>query len=158
MQTAVTEREIWKVLETIKDPELPITVTDLGLIREVQVINGRVQVRMIPTYSACPAIQVMRQDIQTRLLEIPGVESVEVDLSYERPWTVDLMSVRGRQGLLEYGMSMPASRRAEPVACPFCGSTNTTLENPFGPTLCRAIYYCRDCRNPIERFKPPAAD
>ncbi len=158
MQIAISEQEIWKVLETINDPELPITVTDLGLIREVHIAAGRVRVRMIPTYSACPAIEVMRKDIQTRLLEIPGVESVQVDLSFEQPWTVELMSPRGRQRLLEHGMSVPVSRRTEPIVCPFCGSTNTVLENTFGPTLCRAIYYCRNCRNPIERFKSPVSE
>ncbi len=158
MQTAVLEREVWRVLETIEDPELPITVTDLGLIREVQVVGGQIRVRMIPTYSACPAIQVMREDIRHRLLAIPGVESVEVDLSFEQPWTVAMMSARGRQRLVEHGMSIPRSTRSEPVVCPFCGSSNTILENAFGPTLCRAIYYCQDCHNPIERFKPPAAD
>ncbi len=156
MRTAVSEQEIWKVLQTIEDPELPITVTDLGLIRKVQVVNGQVRVWMIPTYSACSAIQVMRQDIRQRLLEIPGIDSVEVELSFEQPWTVDMMSPQGRQRLVEFGISVPRLRRPEPASCPFCGSTNTVLENPFGPTLCRAIYYCRDCRNPIERFKPPA--
>ncbi len=156
MQAAISEGQIWRILETIEDPELPITVTDLGLIREVHVINGQIRVRMIPTYSACPAIQVMRADIRQRLLELPGVQSVEVELSFEEPWTVEMMSVRGRQRLVEHGMSMPGSRQPEPVTCPFCGSTSTVLENPFGPTLCRAIYYCPTCRNPIERFKPPA--
>lgn len=158
MQIAVSLEDVWKVLETIEDPELPITVTDLGLIREVQLVGGGIRVRMIPTYSACPAIQVMRRDIQTRLLKIPGIETVDVELSYGEPWTVDMMSARGRQRLLEHGMSVPASRRAVEVICPFCGSTNTILENLFGPTLCRAIYYCRACRNPIERFKVPADD
>ncbi len=158
MQIAVSLEEVWKVLETIEDPELPITVTDLGLIREVRMVGGRIRVRMIPTYSACPAIQVMRQDIQTQLLKIPGIETVDVELSYEEPWTVNMMSARGRQRLLEHGMSVPASRHTAEVICPFCGSTNTILENLFGPTLCRAIYYCRTCRNPIERFKVPADD
>ncbi len=158
MQVAVSLEDVWKVLETIEDPELPITVTDLGLIREVQLVGGRIRVRMIPTYSACPAIQVMRRNIQTRLLKMPGIETVDVELSYGELWTVDMMSARGRQRLLEHGMSVPASRRAAEVICPFCGSTNTILENPFGPTLCRAIYYCRACRNPIERFKVPADD
>ncbi len=158
MQTSLTEREIWHALDTIKDPELPITVTDLGLIRAVECVDGHVRVTMIPTYSACPAIQVIRHDIRTRLQALPGVRTVEVNLSFEPPWTVDLMTDRGRQQLHEHGMSVPASRHVELVACPFCGSTDVVLENPFGPTLCRAIYYCRACRNPIERFKAPAVD
>jgi len=157
MQATVgLEKQIWDALETVEDPELPISVTDLGLIQEVTVDGASVRVRMIPTYSACPAIEVMRQDIRRRLLAIPEVDHVEVELSFEQPWTIDRMSERGRQRLVEHGLSMPTKLRIESVECPFCGSTNTVLENQFGPTLCRAIHYCNNCRNPIERFKSPA--
>lgn len=157
MQTTLSqETRIWEVLETIEDPELPISVTDLGLIQDVAVDGSTVRVRMIPTYSACPAIELMRQDIRRRLLDVPGVEQVEVELSFEEPWTMARMTEGGRQRLIQHGLSMPGRLRAEPVTCPFCGSTNTVLENPFGPTLCRSIYYCKDCRNPIERFRTPA--
>lgn len=156
MVTKTIEDQIWDVLATIEDPELPITVTDLGLIDDVRVAGRRVHVRLVPTYSACPAIEVMRQDIRTKLLNLPGVEEVTVELTFAAPWTMARMTERGRQRLIQHGLSVPARQIAEPVTCPFCGSTNTALENPFGPTLCRAIYYCRDCRNPIERFKPPA--
>ncbi len=157
MRTAgLLEDQIWEALATVEDPELPLTVMDLGLIDEVQVSSGRVRVRMTPTYSACPAIEVMRHDIRKKLLNLRGVEEVEVELSFAEPWTMARMTERGRARLREHGLSVPSPRSAEPATCPFCGSTNTVLENPFGPTLCRAIYYCRDCRNPIERFKPPA--
>ncbi len=152
----VEGREIWKVLETVEDPELPITVTDLGLIQGVEVEGGCVRIRLVPTYSACPAIEVMRRDIRQKVLALPGVEDVSVDLTFDEPWTMARMSDRGRARLAAHGLSLPHRQMMEPATCPFCGSTNTTLENSFGPTLCRAIYYCRDCRNPIERFKPPA--
>ncbi len=154
--TATLEDQIWEALGTVNDPELPISVTDLGLIDGVQVVGRQVRVQMIPTYSACPAIAVMRQDIRTTLLNLPGIDEVSVELSFSEPWTTARLTERGRQRLVEHGMSVPVRRVAEPVVCPFCGSTNTAVENPFGPTLCRSIYYCRDCRNPIERFKPPA--
>ncbi len=77
-------------------------------------------------------------------------------MTFEEPWTMARMSDRGRARLAAHGLSLPHRQMMEPATCPFCGSTNTTLENSFGPTLCRAIYYCRDCRNPIERFKSPA--
>jgi ring-1,2-phenylacetyl-CoA epoxidase subunit PaaD len=147
------ETRIWEALGTVEDPELPISVTDLGMIDRVEVLESRVRITMVPTYSACPAIDVMRQDISDRVKGIPGVVDVRVDLSFERPWTLDRMTERGRQRLREHGVAVAAA-----VICPFCGSANTTLENPFGPTLCRAIYYCNDCRNPIERFKPPRDD
>lgn len=152
------ERKIWEALDRVEDPELPISVTDLGLIQDVTVEGRSVRVRMIPTYSACPAIEVMRGDIQQRLLEIPDVDEVKVDLSFEEPWTMDRMTDRGRQRLIQHGLSLPSTLRPEAVECPFCGSSNTVLENPFGPTLCRAIHYCNNCRNPLERFKSPPAD
>lgn len=159
MQTALSlERKIWEALDRVEDPELPISVTDLGLIQDVTVEGRSVRVRMIPTYSACPAIEVMRGDIQQRLLEIQDVDEVKVDLSFEEPWTMDRMTDRGRQRLIQHGLSLPSTLRLEAVECPFCGSSNTVLENPFGPTLCRAIHYCNNCRNPIERFKSPPAD
>lgn len=159
MQTALSlERKIWEALDRVEDPELPISVTDLGLIQDVTVEGRSVRVRMIPTYSACPAIEVMRGDIRQRLLEIPDVDEVKVDLSFEEPWTMDRMTDRGRRRLIQHGLSLPSTLRLEAVECPFCGSSNTVLENPFGPTLCRAIYYCSNCRNPLERFKSPPAD
>ncbi len=158
MRTLTLEDQIWQVLETIEDPELPISVTDLGMIRGVTVDGGRVLVTLVPTYSACPAIEVMRQDIRRRLRDLPGATDVQVELSFAEPWTMARMTERGRQRLIQHGLSVPSPRIPATVVCPFCGSTNTALENPFGPTLCRAVWYCRDCRNPIERFKPPAED
>ena len=154
--TRTLEDQIWEALASVVDPELPLTVMDLGLIDEVRVTGGHVRVRMTPTYSACPAIEVMREDIRAKLRNLPGVEEVQVELSFSEPWTMARMTERGRARLREYGLSVPSSRSTAAVTCPFCGSTNAVLENPFGPTLCRAIYYCRDCHNPIERFKPPA--
>lgn len=149
------ERRVWEVLGTIEDPELPIAITDLGLIRAVQVDGPRVHVTMVPTFSACPAIAVIREDIRRHVAALPGIESVEVELSFAEPWTMARMTDRGRERLIRHGLSVPGRQGGGGVACPFCGSTNTRLENPFGPTLCRAIYYCLDCKNPIERFRPP---
>lgn len=155
-QTVPTEQAVWEVLHTIEDPELPIAITDLGLISEVRVEDTHVRVTMVPTFSACPAVGVIQEDIRTRVQALRGVRDVTVALSFAEPWTMARMTERGREQLREYGLSVPARRRGGEVACPFCGSTNTRLENPFGTTLCRAIYYCLDCRNPIERFRPPA--
>lgn len=152
----VQEHEIWAVLSEIEDPELPVTLTDLGLIQGVEIDGGKVRVRMVPTFTACPAIEVMRETIRARLRQLPGVDEVTVELTFAEPWTMARLTERGRQRLHAHGLSLPRRHLSEPAVCPFCGSTNTVLESPFGPTLCRAIYYCRDCRNPIERFKPPA--
>lgn len=147
------ESQVWAVLETIEDPELPISVIDLGMIDGVDVAEGAVRITLVPTYSACPAVEMIRQRIRDAVAQIPSVSAVTVDLSFARPWTLERMSEHGRELLRHHGLSV--SRTPTSVTCPFCGSTNTVLENPFGPTLCRAIYYCNDCKNPIERFKPP---
>jgi ring-1,2-phenylacetyl-CoA epoxidase subunit PaaD len=152
---ALKER-IWEALGSITDPELPVTVMDLGLIDDVTVDGGRVHITMTPTFSACPAIDVMRQDIRKTLLNLPEVHEVVVELSFAEPWTMARMTERGRQRLTRHGLSVPLRQPTASVTCPFCGSTNTVLGSPFGTTLCRSIYYCKDCRNPIERFKPPA--
>ncbi len=146
--------QVWEVLATIWDPELPVTVTDLGLIEAVEIQDGRVRVEMIPTYTGCPALEVMRQEIDARLRALPGVREVAVQMSYARPWTVGRLSPAGRRGLRRHGLGV--AQPPAPVRCPVCGSANTVLENPFGPTPCRAIAYCRDCRNPLEYVRGPA--
>lgn len=150
------EKRVWEVLEAIEDPELPVSITDLGLIHEVRVDGPRVRVTMLPTFSACPAIGVMREDIRRRVGALAGVDAVEVAVSFAEPWTMNRMTTRARERLFSHGVSVERKGEAgKSVQCPFCGSTNTRLENPFGPTLCRSIYYCLDCKNPIERFRPP---
>lgn len=149
---------LWQALADIEDPELPIAITDMGLVHRMIVNGGTVNVELVPTFTGCPALEVIRDRVRRRLLAEPGVDEVDVVFVFEPAWTIERMSEAGRAGLKAHGLSVPARSLAEPVACPVCGSTNTALENPFGPTLCRAIYYCRDCRNPIERFKPPADD
>ncbi|MGQ0570556.1 MAG: 1,2-phenylacetyl-CoA epoxidase subunit PaaD [Armatimonadota bacterium] len=147
---------LWRALGEIEDPELPIAITDMGLVHSIIADGGAVRVELLPTFTGCPALEMIRERVRRRLLEIPGVDLADVVFVFEPAWTIDRMSETGRAGLAAHGMSVPRARLAEPVVCPVCGSANTTLENPFGPTLCRAIYYCRDCRNPLERFKPPA--
>lgn len=147
---------VWDLLRSVEDPELPITITDLGLVRDVQAAGGRVLVRLIPTWTACPALAFIRQRVQEGLLSVAGVREASVEYTYDEPWTLERMTEQGRQRLREYGLSVPLCRFAEPPICPYCGSRDVALDSPFGPTLCRAMYLCRACRNPFERFKPPA--
>ncbi|HEX4836482.1 MAG TPA: 1,2-phenylacetyl-CoA epoxidase subunit PaaD [bacterium] len=154
-ETALLEA-VWDVLRSVEDPELPITITDLGLIRDVRVADGRVAVRLIPTWTACPALTVIRHRVREALRALAGVREASVEYTYDEPWTLERMTPRGRQRLREYGLSVPACRFAEPPECPYCGSRDVRVESLFGPTLCRATYLCRTCRNPFERFKPPA--
>lgn len=147
---------VWDLLRSVEDPELPITITDLGLVRDVQAAEGRVSVRLIPTWTACPALAFIRQRVREGLLSVAGVHEASVEYAYDEPWTLERMTEQGRRRLREYGLSVPRCRFAEPPVCPYCGSRDVALDSAFGPTLCRAMYLCRSCHNPFERFKPPA--
>jgi ring-1,2-phenylacetyl-CoA epoxidase subunit PaaD len=163
------EQAAWDVLRSVEDPELPIAITDLGLVRDVQVEAGfnymtagresagaRVSVRLVPTWTACPALAVIRGRIPEGLLAIPGVGEVSVEYTYDEPWTLERMTSRGREQLAAHGLAVPACRFAEAPVCPYCGSHDVAIDSLFGPTLCRSTYVCRHCHNPFERFKPPA--
>ena len=151
----VTRDTVWRALGEVEDPELPIAVTELGLVRSVEVDGDAVRIRLIPTFVGCPALDVIRERVRERVAGLPAVRAVDVQYTFDEPWTIDRMTDAGRARLIAHGVSVSAARLAEPAPCPFCGSSDVVLENPFGPTLCRAVYYCRSCRNPVERFKPP---
>ena len=162
---ATRQERIWQALAEIPDPEIPaISLVDLGVIGEVRVDDaGRLaHVELLPTFVGCPAIEVMRQRIGERLIELNVAERVEVEVSFATPWTSERISDAGRERLRLSGFAPPVMTAGDgldvlavlPIAeCPYCGSRNTTLENPFGPTLCRAIYHCAECRQPFEQFK-----
>jgi ring-1,2-phenylacetyl-CoA epoxidase subunit PaaD len=156
VSVASLEKTVRDVLETIEDPELPIAITDLGLVQDIEIEDGRVSVRLVPTWTACPALDVIRGRVHDALLAVPGVHAAVVEYTYAEPWTVERMSARGRERLAAYGLSVPRCRFAEPAACPYCGSREVELDSLFGPTLCRSMYLCRSCKNPFERFKPPS--
>ena len=160
---------VWAALAEIADPEIPaISLVDLGVIRGFAfepVPNGeRLSVELMPTFVGCPAIEVMRQQIGDRLTALKLADEVAVNLSFAEPWTSDRITPAGREALRLSGFAPPVQIGSDfggellavlPIAtCPYCTSRNTTLENPFGPTLCRAIYHCADCRQPFEAFKP----
>jgi ring-1,2-phenylacetyl-CoA epoxidase subunit PaaD len=164
------ESTVWAALAEIADPEIPaISLVDLGVIRgfafEPRSAGGeRLTVELMPTFVGCPAIDVMRQQIGERLGDLAVADEVVVQLTFAEPWTSDRITPAGREALRSSGFAPPVhigstftgdSLTVLPIAtCPYCGSRNTTLENPFGPTLCRAIYHCADCRQPFEAFKP----
>jgi ring-1,2-phenylacetyl-CoA epoxidase subunit PaaD len=164
------EAGIWAALAEIPDPEIPaISLVDLGVIHGFRFSplpagGERLTVELMPTFVGCPAIEVMRQQIGERLTELAVADEVAVELTFAEPWTSDRISPAGREALRLSGFAPPVhigsafggdSLTVLPIAtCPYCASRNTTLENPFGPTLCRAIYHCADCRQPFEAFKP----
>ena len=154
---------IWQALEEVKDPEIPvISVVEMGIVRDVTLQEGRAVVTMTPTFSGCPALDVMRRDIAQRLRELGfAAEEIEVRTVLAPPWSSDWISDAGRARLKEFGLAPPPKHGGsvnvmfyDPVACPYCDGNNTAVRNTFGPTLCRAIYYCRDCQEPFEQFKP----
>ncbi len=157
----VTEEEILEALQEVKDPEIPtISVVDLGIITKVKITDGAVEVIMTPTFSGCPALKILETNVRERL-EKMNLKSVTVKTNYDTPWNTNMISERGREALLKHGLAPPPKHDGyfeldvlSDVACPFCGSRNTTFESPFGATLCRAIHYCKNCKQGFEQFKP----
>jgi ring-1,2-phenylacetyl-CoA epoxidase subunit PaaD len=163
----VSTASIREVLATIPDPEMPISITDLGLVEDVRVDGDRVSVDILPTFVGCPALDMIRGDIETKVGALPGVDTVEVSFLYDPAWSVDRITEAGRESLRAHGVTVPerGGRLDVPghggptplgtsaVRCPFCDSDRTRLESSFGPTRCRMIFYCDACRNTFERLK-----
>ena len=158
----VTEAEVWKALAEIADPEIPvISVVDLGVVRDVRIEQERVHVEFTPTFLGCPALEVMCDAMAEKVRELGGEPEVEVVL--DDSWSTDKITPQGREKLRAAGFAPPTPREAEApklvqlqsngFRCPYCGSRDTALENIFGPTPCRSLRYCRECRQPFEQFK-----
>ena len=157
MQTA---QDILNTLHEVKDPEIPvISVVDLGIITDVQVKENVARVTMAPTFVGCPAVDYMRNQIQKKVEEL-GFEKVEVLVDREYKWSTNDISEKGKQLLKGFRLAPPPQFENElsleilQASCPHCGSKNTTLNSPFGSTLCRALYLCNDCKLTFEQFKP----
>lgn len=157
--TADTVRE---ALSTVMDPEIPVvSVVDMGIIRRVEVSPEGVSVTMTPTFSGCPALDVMRRDIEAAVRGL-GAEQVTVRVVLHPAWSTEWITEEGREKLRQFGLAPPPRHAGDPVSvaffdlaeCPRCGSTNTNLRNAFGPTLCRMIWYCNECQDAFEQFKP----
>lgn len=158
---ALTSKQVWQILEEVKDPEIPVvSVVEMGMIRQVSLDEDQVFVRMAPTFAGCPALQVMRSEIEARLQQA-GANQVQVQLIFSPPWSTDWITTQARKKLKAFGLAPPPQHGGdferllqEAATCPYCDSQNTQLKNDFGPTLCRAIYVCQDCKQPFEQFKP----
>jgi ring-1,2-phenylacetyl-CoA epoxidase subunit PaaD len=158
----VTAEAVWQALAEIPDPEIPvISLVDLGVVRNVEVSDGCVRVTFTPTFLGCPAQEVMREAIASSIRELGAEPEVEVVL--DDSWSTDRITAAGREKLRVSGFAPPAPRAARAPQlvqlergafhCPYCGSTDTRLENIFGPTPCRSLRYCASCRQPFEQFK-----
>jgi ring-1,2-phenylacetyl-CoA epoxidase subunit PaaD len=156
---SVDETSVRAALADVMDPELPmLSVTDLGIVHRVAVSpgSGPIEVDILPTFVGCPALEMIRASIADRLAAFG--RPVTVSVTFEVPWTSDRISPTGRDALVAAGIAPPGGDVLidveRPVACPHCGSGRTRLDNLFGPTQCRTIRYCLDCRQPFESIKP----
>lgn len=167
INTVTEEQKIWQLLEEVKDPEVPVlSILDLGIVRKVEITpspSGRVGVGLTitPTYSGCPAMDVISMDIRLKLIE-KGYRNVTIQQSLSPAWTTDWMTEEGKRKLKEYGIAPPNPKqqfcttdmfREEAVQCPRCNSYHTELISEFGSTACKSMYRCLDCKEAFDYFK-----
>ncbi|MFK7785847.1 MAG: 1,2-phenylacetyl-CoA epoxidase subunit PaaD [Crocinitomicaceae bacterium] len=157
----VTKERIWELMEEVFDPEVPVlTVVDLGVVRDVDLVDGSWKITITPTYSGCPAMKRIEDDILEKLAE-HDINNASVDLVLSPAWTTDWLSESGKRKLSEYGIAPPVEEVdksvlfAEPpvVPCPKCGSKHTKMVSQFGSTACKAHYQCQECLEPFDYFK-----
>ena len=158
----IEEQAIWKLLEDVKDPEVPVlSIIDLGIVRSVKTEDDQLKITITPTYSGCPAMDVISMDIRLKFLE-KGYKNIEVLQSLSPAWTTDWMSEEGKKKLKEFGIAPPNPKQQfckaemfqqEAVACPFCSSYHTEAISQFGSTPCKALYRCLHCKEAFDYFK-----
>lgn len=158
----LTENQIYNLLSEIPDPEIPvINIVDLGILRNVKFDNDVCVVTITPTYSGCPAMKVIEDDIKAKLKE-KGIEKVKVELVYSPAWTTDWINDEAKAKLEKYGIAPPLHStidkgvllgKTKSIKCPQCGSENTEMISQFGSTACKALYKCLDCKEPFDYFK-----
>lgn len=157
----ITHEDVWNALHDVNDPEIPaLSLVDMGIITEVIVENNHIKVSMTPTFVGCPAIEVMRNDVERRIAEM-NPASVKVNVNLDIPWDTNRITDNGRTALKKFGLAPPPLYDMvleldvlERAVCPYCDSVNTEMQTPFGPTLCRSMHYCKDCQQAFEQFKP----
>lgn len=145
----VDEVAVRSALREVVDPEIPtVSIVDLGIVERIRVDDSAIHVELLPTWVGCPALEVIKGAVEDRLVAFD--RHAEVVFTLAVPWTTDRLTDEGRDGLRRAGIAPPGD---DAVACPFCASTRVAMDNLFGPTLCRSLFYCRDCRQPFEAFK-----
>lgn len=156
----ITKEELWKLMETVYDPEIPVlSVIDLGIVRDINVYKEEIEIIITPTYSGCPAMDVIAMNIRMALVK-EGFTSIKIPHQLSPAWTTDWMTEAGKQKLKSYGIAPPSAKTFDKnyletlvVECPLCRSKNTKLISQFGSTACKALYQCLDCQEPFDYFK-----
>lgn len=161
MNGIINTTNVWEILESVSDPEIPVlSIVDLGVVREVIALEDKVLVHITPTYSGCPAMNMIEMEIRAALLE-KGINN-DVKLVLSPAWTTDWMSEKGKQKLKAYGIAPPQDEdisidtlfgKPDQIECPHCNSKKTELISQFGSTACKALYRCKDCLEPFDYFK-----
>lgn len=161
----VTEQEIWTALDKVMDPEIPkLSVVDLGMVSSISINSeSSAIVEITPTFAGCPAIDFIKRTVGEAVEQL-GFSDVKVKVNFDRQWNSNMISEKGRTLIKEWGLAPPPVHDGyisldvlQDVACPHCDSRNTTMQTPFGPTLCRSIHYCNNCSQAFEQFKPVTA-
>jgi ring-1,2-phenylacetyl-CoA epoxidase subunit PaaD len=151
MTVPITADTVRALLGAVHDPEIPtVSIVDLGLVHAISVADERIAIELLPTFVACPALEVIRRTVAEAVA--PLGRPVDVAFTFAVPWTSERLTDAGKAGLRRAGIAPPAEPRA--VRCPFCEGSNVVMDSAFGPTLCRSLFYCRACRQPFEAFKP----
>ena len=155
-------QEIWEFLKVVEDPEIPVlNVVEMGIVRDVQLEDNKVIVLITPTYSGCPAMHAIEQDVREMLVEM-HVEDFDVKTILSPAWTTDWMTEEARVKLEAYGIAPPQKGSADKnllmgklrdVRCPRCKSSQTAMVSQFGSTACKSLYKCEDCKEPFDYFK-----
>jgi ring-1,2-phenylacetyl-CoA epoxidase subunit PaaD len=163
LSPTIDKKTIYKYLEEVKDPEVPVlSVIDMGIIRDIKMNGDEIEVIITPTYSGCPAMDVISMNIRMMLLTL-GFKKNKITQVLSPAWTTDWMSEEGKRKLKEFGIAPPNPRQqvcddklfaaAEAIQCPLCNSFHTHRISEFGSTACKALYQCDDCKEPFDYFK-----
>jgi ring-1,2-phenylacetyl-CoA epoxidase subunit PaaD len=156
------ENKIKAILETVMDPEIPtLSIVDLGIVTGIVSENeNQAHIKLTPTFSGCPALKILEKMVHDKLIE-SGFSDVQVVTSFDIQWNSNMISEKGLAALKKHGLAPPPKHDGyieldvlSDTPCPLCNSRNTTLKSPFGPTLCRSLHYCNNCKNAFEGFKP----
>ena len=157
------KKKLWDLLKQVADPEIPvISIVDLGIVKEINIENGNVEILITPTYSGCPAIEAIEDDIKS-ILTLNGYQHVDIKRKLSPAWSTDHISKQGKEKLLAYGIAPPeqcsngtnnVKKLQFQVCCPQCNSLKTEMLSEFGSTACKALYRCQECLEPFDYFKP----